>query len=204
MRASSPPCAARAGPRLANSVPPCPLSKTATTPSRSAPSAIPTSPCSRPSRALAPSALLASSSPSANNGNALPPPLHSNSFAGSSPVTERSGKPSWGHWRFHCPTFLRQTFVEWAAESIRHAFWARVYYQQQRDQGKAHQAAVRALAFKWLRILFRCWQDRTPYDASVYLNALNRRGSAPAPTSYAGILNNRKKTLTAPLRACVW
>ena len=53
--------------------------------------------------------------------------------------------------------------MEWAAESIRHSFWARVYYQQQRDAGKAHQAAVRALAFKWIRILFRCWQERTPY-----------------------------------------
>jgi hypothetical protein len=43
---------------------------------------------------------------------------------------------------------------------------------------KAHQAAVRALAFKWIRILFRCWQERTPYDESAYLNALNRRGSS--------------------------
>src|SRR5215510_7345441 len=66
-------------------------------------------------------------------------------FAGIAPVTARSGKKCWVHWRFQCPTFLRQTFVEWAAESIRHAFWARVYYQQQRDKGKAHQAAVRAL-----------------------------------------------------------
>jgi hypothetical protein len=64
------------------------------------------------------------------------------------------------------------------SESTRHSFWAQVYYQQQRDNGKAHQAAVRALAFKWLRILYRCWQDRTPYNESVYLNALNRRGSS--------------------------
>jgi transposase len=98
--------------------------------------------------------------------------------AGIAPVTERSGKKSWVHWRFQCPTFLRQTFVEWAAESIRHAFWARVYDQQPREKGQAHQAAVRALAFKWLRMLFRCWQDRTPYHESVYRNALNRRGSA--------------------------
>jgi transposase len=99
-------------------------------------------------------------------------------YAGIAPVTERSGQKSWVHWRLQCPKFLRQTFVEWAAESIRHSFWARVYYQQQRDKGKAHQAAVRALAFKWLRILFRCWQDRTLYDESAYLNALNNRGSS--------------------------
>src|SRR5919206_1700538 len=99
-------------------------------------------------------------------------------YAGIAPVTERSGKKAWVHWRLQCPKFLRQTFVEWAAESIRHSFWARGYYQQQRDKGKAHQAAVRALAFKWIRILYRCWQDRTLYDESVYLNALNNRGSA--------------------------
>jgi transposase len=98
-------------------------------------------------------------------------------YAGIAPVTERSGNKSWVHWRLQCPTFLRQTFVEWAAESIRHSFWARAYYQQQRNKGTSHQAAVRALAFKWIRILFRCWQNRTPYDESVYLNALQRRGS---------------------------
>ena len=99
-------------------------------------------------------------------------------YAGIAPVTERSGKKSWVHWRLQCPTFLRQTFVEWAAESIRHSFWARVYYQQQRDKGKAHQAAVRALAFKWIRILDRCWQERTPYEESTYLLALKHRGSS--------------------------
>jgi transposase len=98
-------------------------------------------------------------------------------YAGIAPVTERSGNKSWVHWRLQCPTFLRQTFVEWAAESIHHSFWARAYYQQQRNKGTSHQAAVRALAFKWIRILFRCWQNRTPYDESVYLNALQRRGS---------------------------
>jgi hypothetical protein len=36
---------------------------------------------------------------------------------------------------------------------------------------------VRALAFKWIRILYRCWQTRTPYDETTYLNALRKRGS---------------------------
>jgi transposase len=99
-------------------------------------------------------------------------------YAGIAPVTERSGKKAWGHWRLQCPKFLRQTFVEWTAESMRPSFWAQVYYQQQRDKGNSHQAAVRALAFKWIRILYRCWQERTPYDESTYLQALNRRGSS--------------------------
>src|SRR5919198_3686379 len=97
------------------------------------------------------------------------------------PVPARSGKQSWVHGRLRCPQFLRQTFVAWAAESIRHAFWTQVYYQQQRDTGKVHQAAVRALAFQWIRSLYRCWQERTPYDEAVYLQALQRRGSSLIP-----------------------
>jgi transposase len=102
-------------------------------------------------------------------------------YAGIAPVTERSGKKAWVHWRLQCPKFLRQTFVEWSAESMRHSFWAQVYYQQQRDKGNTHQAAVRALAFKWIRILYRCWQERTPYDESTYLQALMRRNSSLIP-----------------------
>jgi len=98
-------------------------------------------------------------------------------YAGIAPVTERSGNKTWVHWRWQCPTCLRQTFVEWAAESMRHSFWARAYSQQQRDKGTSHQAAVRALAFKWMRMLFRCWQQRPPYNASTSLSALKRRGS---------------------------
>src|SRR5215510_4817867 len=94
------------------------------------------------------------------------------------PVTARSGKKSWGHWRLQGPHFLRQPFVAWAAESIRHAFWAQVYSQQQRDKGKPHQAAVRALAFQWIRLLSRCWQERTPYEEAASLQALHHRGSA--------------------------
>jgi len=99
-------------------------------------------------------------------------------YAGIAPVLERSGKQCWVHWRCQCPKFLRQTFVEWAAESIRFSFWAGAYYEQQRDKGASHQAAVRTLAFKWIRIVFRCWQTGTPYDESVYLAALQRRGSS--------------------------
>ena len=98
-------------------------------------------------------------------------------YAGIAPVTERSGKKSWVHWRWQCPTFLRQTFVEWAGQTINKSAWARVYYYQQRAKGSTYQAAVRALAYKWIRILYRCWQTRTPYDEAAYLSALKNRGS---------------------------
>jgi len=96
---------------------------------------------------------------------------------GIAPVTERSGNKHWVHWRWACPTFLRQTFVEWAASSIQHSFWARAFYDSHRAKGSSHNATVRALAFKWIRILFRCWVDRTPYNESRYLAALQKRQS---------------------------
>jgi transposase len=98
-------------------------------------------------------------------------------YSGIAPVTERSGKKSWVHWRWQCPTFLRQTFVEWAGQTINKSFWAGAFYRQQRAKGSTYQAAVRALAFKWIRILYRCWQTRTLYDETTYLNALRKRGS---------------------------
>lgn len=98
-------------------------------------------------------------------------------YAGVAPVTERSGKKHWVHWRWECPTFLRQTFVEWTAQTINKSFWAGQYYRQQRAKGCTYQAAVRALAFKWIRILYRCWQNHTLYDESKYLNTLKRKDS---------------------------
>jgi transposase len=99
-------------------------------------------------------------------------------YAGIAPGTARRGKKAWVHGRLQCPKFLRHTVVEWAAEAIRQACWAQLSYQQQRDKGKAQHAGVRALAFKWIRILSRCWQARTPSEESVYLQALRHRGSA--------------------------
>jgi len=98
-------------------------------------------------------------------------------YAGIAPVTERSGKKEWVHWRWSCPKFLRQTFVEWAGQSVRYSFWAKAYYRQQESLGKPHNNIIRALAFKWIRILFRCWKTRTAYNETTYLNALRRRGS---------------------------
>jgi transposase len=98
-------------------------------------------------------------------------------YSGIAPVKEKSGKKEWIHWRWSCPTFLRQTFVEWANQSRNFSFWASEFYDNQRQTGKPHQVAIRALAFKWIRILYRCWKERQPYDEAKYLLALKRKGS---------------------------
>jgi len=98
-------------------------------------------------------------------------------FSGVAPVTEASGKQRWVHWRRACPKFLRQTFHEFADASRKQSLWARAFYAQRRQQGATHHSAIRALAYKWIRILYRCWQSHTRYDEAVYLAALRRRHS---------------------------
>lgn len=101
-------------------------------------------------------------------------------YSGIAPVTERSGNKTWVHWRWAAPTFMRQSFHEFARQSIKQSAWARAYYEIQRERGKGHHAALRALAFKWIRIIFRCWHERTPYNEARYLEALRQRGSTLA------------------------
>ena len=103
------------------------------------------------------------------------------SFSGIAPVTQSSGRKHRVQMRKACPKFLRQSFHEWAGQTIRFCPWSRVYYQLQRNRGKGHHAAVRALAAKWIRILYRCWNDRIPYDESIYTAALARRQSPLVP-----------------------
>jgi transposase len=98
-------------------------------------------------------------------------------LSGIAPVTEKSGEGLWIHWRLACSTFLRQTFHEFAGCSILQSDWARASYDQLRDRGKSHHAALRALAFKWIRIMFRCWKNRTSYDEALYCNSLKLRRS---------------------------
>jgi hypothetical protein len=86
-----------------------------------------------------------------------------------------------------CPKFLRQSFHEFAAASIRVCPWAKACYEAQRARGKGYHAAVRAVAFKWIRILFACWKQRVAYTQELYLQALQTRGSA-----YANVLAEKE------------
>lgn len=98
-------------------------------------------------------------------------------LSGIAPVIERSGKSCLVHRRWACPKFLRQSFHEFAGQSIRWSAWARAFYDQQRQRGNGHHAAVRSLAYRWIRIIYRCWQLRVPYCEETYCRALQRRQS---------------------------
>jgi len=97
--------------------------------------------------------------------------------SGIAPVHIRSGKIDRVSFRHACGDFTRQTFHEFAGQTIPHCQWAKAYYQQHCQKPTQHHVVVRALAFKWIRILFRCWKDRKPYDEQLYMDSLRRRSA---------------------------
>jgi transposase len=97
--------------------------------------------------------------------------------SGIAPVHIRSGKIDRVSIRRACPDFTRQTFHEFAGQTIPQCEWAKAFYRAHCHNPEQHHAAVRALAFKWIRILFRCWKNSIPYDEQLYLTSLRRRSS---------------------------
>jgi transposase len=98
-------------------------------------------------------------------------------FYGIAPVKKQSGQSKVIHMRYRCPKFARQTFHENASHAVRKEGWAKTFYDQQRARKKGHHASVRSVAFKLMRIYFRCWKDKKCYDASLYEQALEKHGS---------------------------
>ncbi len=94
------------------------------------------------------------------------------SATGIAPLTIQSGKSRYVGARWACSKFLRQTFHEFAGITITRSRWAKAYYDQQLASGKSSRTAKRALAYKWIRIIFRCWQSRTPYNEAYYITRL--------------------------------
>jgi transposase len=121
--------------------------------------------------ALAPRLLAAMGSDRSRFGSSL----EVAEYSGIAPVTERSGKKIWVHRRFACAHFVKQSFHEFAVQSIMFCDWARCYYDQKKREGKSHHSAIRALAYRWIRIIYRCWRDHIPYNEGKYVKALHQR-----------------------------
>jgi transposase len=98
-------------------------------------------------------------------------------YTGVAPVTKQSGGKRYIHRRYLCPKYHRQSFHEYAKESVLWCRWAAACYLDQRSRGKAHHTAVRALAYKWQRVIFRCWLSRKPYSDQLYEAALRKSKS---------------------------
>lgn len=98
-------------------------------------------------------------------------------YSGVAPVTKASGKSKITIRRVACPKFLLQTFHEFAGHSLEKSIWAKSFYDMMRERGKKHHTAIRALAYKWIRIMYVCWNQSVPYDEVKYIQALQRAKS---------------------------
>jgi transposase len=101
--------------------------------------------------------------------------------AGVSPVSFQSGQISKAHIRWACDVVLRHTVHLWADCSRRKSAWAQAYYEGKRQKGMSHAAALRCLGKRWLKILWRLWQDHQSYDFAVHERSLKDHGSWVSP-----------------------
>jgi transposase len=101
---------------------------------------------------------------------------HLQAHAGVVPVTKQSGKQQRVvQFRFACDKSLRHLVSQMAFLSLRSSEWARAYYDQQRGRGHSHPQALRALAAKWLKIVFVMWQRQVSYDEQYHLATMARQ-----------------------------
>ena len=98
-------------------------------------------------------------------------------YAGTAPVSFQSGKVHRVRLRRACNHWLRAAVHLWADQSRRGCAWAQAYYQQKKKEGLAHAAALRCLGNRWLKILWRIWQDGTSYSEALHLRNQVTHGS---------------------------
>lgn len=104
-------------------------------------------------------------------------------LTGIAPVTKQSGGRNGTRTvllRRKRSRFLHQTVLEWAGHSVHNSVWAKATYDSHRARGSGHYAALRALAFKWLRVLYACWSRGELYSEERHLARLRARGSSLA------------------------
>lgn len=99
-------------------------------------------------------------------------------LAGCTPVTKASGKHTATHFRWACNKRFRRAITTFADNSRHASPWAAKIYGDARRSGKDHPHAVRILARAWIRVIWRCWHNHTPYDPA-------RHGAAAALTEHA-------------------
>jgi transposase len=98
-------------------------------------------------------------------------------YAGTAPVTQQSGRSRRVTLRRACNKHLRAAVGFLADHSRTHCVWARVYYERKIQEGKKHSLALRCLAHRWLKILWKMWQTHTPYDEALHTRNQVRHGS---------------------------
>jgi transposase len=89
-------------------------------------------------------------------------------LSGIVPVTKASGKHHAVSFRWACNKRFRAAITIWADNSRHGSPWAAKVYADAIARGHDHPHAIRILARAWVRVLWRCWIDRTPYDPTKH------------------------------------
>jgi transposase len=89
--------------------------------------------------------------------------------------------------RWAKPQFEHQTWIEFAQYSASHCGWAKAFVEAKIKDGKSYYTAIRALAYKWMRILYACWKAGAVYDEAKYLKALDKHHSPYHPNNESEI-----------------
>jgi transposase len=84
--------------------------------------------------------------------------------SGQAPVAAESGKRKAAKFRWACNHRLRNALAVLAHASKLWNPWAADRYAHARARGHNHRRALRTLGRAWSRIIWKCWQTRTPYD----------------------------------------
>lgn len=98
-------------------------------------------------------------------------------FAGTAPLTKQTGKTCYQLARLACHKPLRATLHLWADLSRHHCAWADTYYKAHRANGQSHATALRCLAQRWTKILWKMWQTHRPYDEALHTRNQTKHGS---------------------------
>jgi hypothetical protein len=98
-------------------------------------------------------------------------------FAGTAPISYQSGQIQKARMRWACDKFMRYTVHLWAECFWKYSPWGKVYYRKKRAEGKSHACALRCLAQRLLKILFRMILDHKPYDADLHARNQEKHGS---------------------------
>jgi transposase len=104
-------------------------------------------------------------------------------LAGVSPVTKQSGKYRSVEFRWACNKRFRNAIVTFADNSRHASPWAAGVYRSAIERGHDHPHAIRILARAWIRVVYRCWVDRAPYEptkhgAAAHIESLSQHECA--------------------------
>lgn len=90
-------------------------------------------------------------------------------LCGTAPITKQSGQYKHVQMRQACQHAFRQTMIQYAFVSLNHCVWAKCYYKGKKKSGYTHSGALRALANKWLKIIYTLWNKGVCYQEAIFL-----------------------------------